>query len=142
LLAAPSLPKLQLRSEGERIDLTDEQLMTAIEFRTMALALPEAVESAHMDHPDFRVGGRIFATLGYPAEGWGVVLLSPEDQKQFCAADRETFVPVKGAWGRAGNTQVNLKAATKTIVRDALRAAWQERVRKNAKKSHKGNKSH
>ena len=83
-------------------------MITAEEFRKMALALPEAVESAHMEHPDFRVGGRIFATLGYPAEGWGVVMLSLEEQKRLCKAEPAVFAPVKGAWGRAGNTQVNL----------------------------------
>ena len=105
--------------------------MTADDFRKMALELPEAVELAHMEHPDFRVGGRIFATLGYPDAGWGVVMLSPAAQKRFCAAEPKVFVPVKGAWGRGGSTQVNLKLAKKGNVRTALEAAWEERVRKN-----------
>jgi hypothetical protein len=108
--------------------------MTANEFRKMALGLAGAVELAHMEHPDFRVGGRIFATLGYPDDGWGVVMLSPEEQKRLCAAEPKVFVPVKGAWGRAGNTQVNLKAARKASVRAALEAAYAGRVRKNGKK--------
>lgn len=108
--------------------------MTSNEFRKMALALADVVESAHMEHPDFRVGGRIFATLGYPDESWGVVMLSPEEQKRLCEAEPEVFVPVKGAWGRAGNTQVNLEAAKKTSVKGALHAAYSERVRKNGKK--------
>ena len=107
--------------------------MTANEFRKMALGLPEVVESAHMEHPDFRVGGRIFASLGYPDEGWGVVMLSPEEQELVCGAEPEVFVPVKGAWGRAGNTQVKLKAAKKASVKGALQAAYAERVRKNGK---------
>ena len=111
--------------------------MTANEFRKMALGLADVVESAHMEHPDFRVGGRIFATLGYPDEGWGVVMLSPEEQARVCAAEPEVFVPVKGAWGRAGNTQVNLEAAKKAMVREALKAAYAERVRKNGKKGGK-----
>lgn len=109
--------------------------MTANEFRKMALALAGVVEAAHMEHPDFRVGGRIFATLGYPDEGWGVVMLSPEDQKRLCKMEPEVYVPVKGAWGRAGNTQVNLKAAKEASVRAALEAAYAERVRKNKKKA-------
>ena len=116
--------------------------MSSDDFRIMALSLPEVVESAHMEHPDFRVGGRIFASLGYPEEGWGVVMLSAEGQKRLCEAEPEVFVPVKGAWGRSGSTQVNLKAAKKTSVRAALRAAYEERVRKNGKRSsHKGTKT-
>ena len=114
--------------------------MSADDFRKMALALPEAVESAHMEHPDFRVAGRIFATLGYPEAGWGVVMLSPTEQKRLCEAEPEFFVPVKGAWGRGGSTQVNLKLAKKVNVRAALKAAWEERVRKNGRGSHKGTK--
>ena len=109
--------------------------MTANDYRKLALNLPDVVESAHMEHPDFRVGGRIFATLGYPDEGWGVVMLTPDEQKRLCAADPEAFTPVKGAWGRNGNTQVNLKAAKKTSVRAALKTAYDERVRKNGKKT-------
>lgn len=100
----------------------------------MALGLAEVVESAHMEHPDFRVGGRIFASLGYPDEGWGVVMLNLEEQKRVCGAEPEVFVPVKGSWGRAGNTQVNLKVAKKASVKGALKAAHAERVRKNGKK--------
>ena len=100
----------------------------------MALGLPEVVESAHMEHPDFRVGGRIFATLGYPDENWGVVMLTPEEQKRLCKAEPEVYLPVKGAWGRAGNTQVKLKGAKKSSVKGALDAAYAERMRKNGKK--------
>lgn len=87
-----------------------------------------------MEHPDFRVGGRIFATLGYPDAGWGVVMLSPEEQARVCGAEPGVFVPVKGAWGRAGNTQVKLKAVKKARVREVLRSAWEERVRKNGRR--------
>src|SRR5687768_4815638 len=100
--------------------------MTADEFRKMALALPGVVESAHMEHPDFRVGGRIFASLGYPDEDWGTVILPTEEQAG-------VVVPAKGAWGRAGSTLVNLKRAKKGSVKEALRAAYEERVRKNGK---------
>ena len=71
--------------------------MTADDFRKIALSLPEAIESAHMNHPDFRVRGKIFATLGYPDENWAVVKLTPEEQKSFVRADPDVFQPVKGA---------------------------------------------
>jgi YjbR protein len=72
--------------------------LTANDFRRLALSLPEATESAHMDHPDFRVRGKIFATLGHPAEGWGMVKLTPEQQHYFAKDYPDAFVPVKGAW--------------------------------------------
>src|SRR5687768_14163543 len=109
--------------------------MTVDQFRNMALSLPDSVESAHMEHPDFRVGGRIFASLGYPDERHGVLMLSPAEQTRLCEADPAAFTPVKGAWGRNGSTQVNLKAAKKTSVRAALMVAYEERVRKNGKKA-------
>jgi hypothetical protein len=101
--------------------------MTADEFRALALSLPETIEAAHMGHPDFRVLGKIFATLGYPDEAWGVVSLSPEKQAEVCTTEPEVFFPVKGAWGRAGSTQVYLRLARKRSVRGALRAAWENR---------------
>ena len=106
--------------------------MTAEEFRAVALSLPDTVESSHMDHPDFRVGGKIFATLGYPGCEWGVVVLTPEEQAQLSQAEPDVFVAAKGAWGRAGSTQVYLRLARKDSVRAALGAAWQNRVSKNA----------
>ena len=110
--------------------------MTADEFRTMALGLPEVVEAAHMEHPDFRVGGRVFASLGYPDENWGMVILPVEEQARVCNEEPEVFVPAKGAWGRAGSTQVNLKQAKKGGVKSALKAAYEERVAKNGRKSY------
>jgi hypothetical protein len=98
--------------------------VTANDFRRVALCLPEAIESAHMDHPDFRVGGKIFATLGHPAQGWGMVKLTPEQQHYFSKAEPKVFVPVKGAWGRRGATSVNLKAANEKTLEKALNAAW------------------
>jgi hypothetical protein len=71
--------------------------MTADDFRQLALALPESAERAHMDHPDFRVKNKIFATLGHPAKGWGMVKLTPEQQHHFSKEYSDTFVPVKGA---------------------------------------------
>ena len=98
--------------------------MTANEFRELALSFPEAIESAHMHHPDFRVGGKIFATLGYPDEHSAVVKLSAEEQKDFVRTSPTVFTPVKGAWGRQGATTINLQTATIGTVLEALAAAW------------------
>ena len=98
--------------------------MTPNDFRELALSFPEAVESAHMRHPDFRVGGRIFATLGYPDEDWAMVKLPGDAQREFGRRSPGVFKPVKGAWGRQGSTNIYLPAATIDIVREALAAAW------------------
>lgn len=98
--------------------------MTPAEFRRMALSFEGAVESEHMDHPDFRVGGKIFATLGYPDKGSAMVKLTPEQQHEFNLAEPDVFVPVKGGWGRKGATTVRLKAAKRATVQKALEAAW------------------
>ena len=98
--------------------------MTPDNFRKIALSFPEAVESAHMHHPDFRVRNKIFATLDYPDEHWAVVKLTLEEQEQFVRAKPRTFHPVKGAWGRRGNTNVCLPEADVAIVRKAVAAAW------------------
>jgi hypothetical protein len=104
--------------------------VTANDFRRLASAQPEAIESSHMDHPDFRVGGKIFATLGHPAEGWAMVKLTPEQQHYFSKAEPEVFVPVKGGWGRRGATSVNLKVASKKTLEKAVRAAWRNKAPK------------
>jgi hypothetical protein len=104
--------------------------MTAAGFRKLALALPGVEEGAHMNHPDFRVGGRIFATLGYPRAGWAAVVLTPEDQAVLVALKPEAFVPVKGKWGEQGATNVTLRYASVPAVRDALAAAYEARVAK------------
>ncbi len=98
--------------------------VTPSEFRRIALSFPEAVESAHMDHPDFRVGGKVFATLGYPEKGYGMVKLPPKEQVFFIEAEPDVFAPAKGAWGLRGATTVRLRAAKKTSLRRALAAAW------------------
>ncbi len=105
-------------------------LMTAREFRRIALSLPQASEAAHLGHPDFRVAGRIFATLGYPRGGWGMVKLTPEQQEFFVRAQPAAFAPVKGGWGRGGATQVRLRAAKQGAVREALITAWRNRAPK------------
>ncbi|OAI47971.1 hypothetical protein AYO44_08250 [Planctomycetaceae bacterium SCGC AG-212-F19] len=97
--------------------------MTADEFRSLALTLPEAVEKSHMGHPDFRVRGKIFATLG-PDGDRGMVKLTPDQQASFMRTDPEVFEPVAGAWGRRGCTYICLAAAEELPVRHALIAAW------------------
>jgi hypothetical protein len=98
--------------------------MTANDFRRLALSLPEAVEAEHMDHPDFRVVGKIFATLAYPDKTYGMVKLPPLDQNKFVEEFPEVFTPVPGYWGKNGATHVHLKNATKKTLRPALTAAW------------------
>jgi len=97
--------------------------MTVAEFRRLALALPGAVESAHMGHPDFRVNNRIFATLGYPDRGWAMVKLTPEQQTRLVKRDPKAFAAVKGAWGLQGATNLRLDAADASIVRELLESA-------------------
>jgi hypothetical protein len=98
--------------------------MTLAEFRRLALRMPEACEVGHMGHPDFRVRGKIFATLCYPDEDWGMVKLTPDQQEAFVAAEPAVFVPVKGGWGRRGATNVRLRPAHVRSLRVALAAAW------------------
>jgi hypothetical protein len=104
--------------------------VTAADFRRLALSLPEVTEAAHMGHPDFRVAGKIFATLGYPGAGWGMVGLTPEQQEFFVRAEPAAFAPVKGRWGMAGATNVRLQKAKKAAVREALITAWRNRAPK------------
>ena len=97
--------------------------MTAEQFRRLALSLPKTFEAVHMGHPDFRVGGKIFATVG-PGEVWGMVKLTPEQQGLFVRSEPDVFQPFNGAWGRRGCTKVCLEAATEPAARQALVAAW------------------
>ena len=98
--------------------------MTPAAFRKLALSLPETEERQHMNHPDFRVAGKIFATLGYPDKTRGMVKLSPEDQHNFSKDYPDVFVPVKGNWGRRGATSVYLQQAEKDVLSKAIEAAW------------------
>jgi hypothetical protein len=104
--------------------------MTAAEFRRIALSLPEASESAHMDHPDFRVGGKIFATLGYPDENHGMVILPAEEQARVVRVDPAVFAPAKGAWGRSGSTLVRLDAVDEPTLQRLMEIAWRKRAPK------------
>jgi hypothetical protein len=98
--------------------------MTANTFRKLALALPETEESSHMNHPDFRVAGKIFATLGYPDKSRAMVKLPPELQHSLLRDYPTAFAPVTGVWGRRGATSVDLKAADNKVLREAVAAAW------------------
>jgi hypothetical protein len=98
--------------------------VTPSDFRRIALGFPEATESAHMDHPDFRVAGKVFATLGCPEKGWGMVKLLPKEQVFFIEAEPDVFAPAKGSWGLRGATTVRLRTAEKATLRRALEAAW------------------
>lgn len=104
--------------------------MTVEEFRKMALSLPEVTEASHMSHPDFRVGGKIFATLSAPGQGWAMVKLTPEQQESFAQAEPGVFTPFNGAWGTSGATRVHLRAAKKATLRTALVLAWRNRAPK------------
>lgn len=101
------------------------------EFRKMALSLSGAVESAHMSHPDFRVGGKIFSSLGYPDDRWAMIALLPTDQQQLIAGAPSVFSPAAGAWGKRGSTLVDLSEAKPADVRRALKLAWQQRAPKS-----------
>jgi hypothetical protein len=106
--------------------------MTAADFRRIALSLDGAEEGSHMGAVDFRVGGRIFATLASVKDGFGNLMLTPEVQAGFVADAPELFVPVSGGWGRMGATHIRLAKADRNTLTGALRAAWKLRVEKNA----------
>jgi hypothetical protein len=93
-------------------------------FARIALSLDGAIEGAHGGHADFRVGGKVFATLGYPGKDWGMVKLSPEQQQMLVAAEPDIFVTVKGTWGLRGATSVRLAEVDARTVRSALTMAW------------------
>jgi hypothetical protein len=99
--------------------------MTPNDFRKLALSFPETEERAHMNHPDFRVAGKIFATLGYANTDRAMVKVTPVEQEMLVNAEPGVFSPETGAWGRQGCTRVSLKAAKKSTIRRALAAAWQ-----------------
>ena len=108
--------------------------MTADEFRELALSLAGVVEGSHMAHPDFRAHGRIFATLGYPDAGWGMVKLPLDEQRRCLELHPQVFVPAKGAWGLQGSTMVRLEAAQRDVLAPALDLAWQNSAAPVAKK--------
>ncbi len=112
--------------------------MTIHDFRRIALSLEGAEESSHMGQPDFRVGGRIFATLASASQGYGNLMLTLEQQAAFVEELPEVFIPIAGGWGRMGMTHIRLAAADEDILSGALRTAWKLRIEKNAKTKQKG----
>jgi len=104
--------------------------MKATDFRRLALSLPEAVEGAHFGHADFRVDGKIFATLAYEKDGFGVLMLTPDEQAGMVSDAPEIFVPVTGGWGRQGATKVRLSKVKPAMLEGVLRLAWRRRAPK------------
>src|SRR5271166_1780834 len=111
--------------------------MKAEDFRRIALSFEGAEEGAHMGAPDFRVGGRIFATLASEKQGYGNLMLTPQQQAAFVEELPNVFLPIAGGWGRMGATHIRLAAANEDVLAGALRAAWKVRLEKNAKPSRK-----
>jgi hypothetical protein len=113
--------------------------MTATDFRRIALSLPGAEEGSHMGARDFRVGGHIFATLASEKQGYGNLMLTPEQQAAFVEDAPDVFLPVAGGWGRMGATHIRLAVATEDVLRGALHTAWKLRTEKNARSSVRNN---
>jgi hypothetical protein len=107
------------------------------DFRRIALSFEGAEEGSHMGAPDFRVGSRIFATLASQDQGYGNLMLTPEQQANFVRELPDVFLPVRGGWGRMGATHICLAKANEDVLAGALRAAWRIRVEKNAKTTRK-----
>ena len=115
--------------------------MTAADFRRISLSLPDTAEGSHFNHADFRVAGKIFATLGLEREGFGVLLLTPEQQDGMVEDAPEIFSPVPGGWGRQGSTRVCLAKVTPDILEAALQTAWRLKVPKLRKPRKKGTRT-
>ncbi len=105
--------------------------MNAEDFREMALSFDGAEEGSHMGAPDFRVGGRIFATLAMQHLGFGNLMLSPELQQALIAEAPEVFLPIPGGWGRMGCTHIRLAEASPQQMLKGLEVAWSLRMDKN-----------
>ena len=105
--------------------------MNSDNFRRIALGMEDAIESAHMGHPDFRANGRIFATLHADGQ-WGMVKLTPDQQVRFVRENPTTFVPENGAWGRSGCTKVKLDSVDEDTLGEAMTLAWQNSAKKSA----------
>jgi hypothetical protein len=112
-------------------------VMEVEDFRRIALKMPGAEEGSHMGSADFRVGGRIFATLASQEQGYGNLMLTPEQQAAFVEGAPDLFLPVGGGWGRMGATHIRLAAANEEVLTGALHTAWQLRTEKNARTSHR-----
>ena len=106
--------------------------MNGDDFRRLALSMPSAEEGSHMGSVDFRVGGRIFATLASISQGYGNLMLTSEQQADFVGEQPDVFLPIAGGWGRMGMTHIRLDQASEEVLAGALRTAWRLRVEKNA----------
>jgi hypothetical protein len=111
--------------------------MNVADFRRIALSLSGAEESSHMGQPDFRVDGRIFATLASAKQGYGNLMLTLEQQTAFVEEMPEVFLPIPGGWGRMGMTHIRLAEASEDVLFGALHTAWKLRVEKNTKSGKK-----
>jgi hypothetical protein len=109
--------------------------MTPAAFAKIALSLDGAVEGAHGGHADFRAGGKVFATLGYPGKDWGMVKLAPEQQQMLIAAEPAIFTPIKGTWGLRGATSVRLAEVDARTLRSVLTMAWRNVTAPKPKKA-------
>src|ERR1700689_3583186 len=107
--------------------------MTAKDFRRIALSLDGAEEGSHMGAVDFRVGGRIFATLASVKDGYGNLMITPALQAEFIAERPDLFLPVHGGWGRMGATHIRLSSVDEDTLRGALHTAWKLRIEKNTR---------
>jgi hypothetical protein len=105
--------------------------MSAADFRRIALSFEGAEEGSHMGAADFRVGGRIFATLASQKQGYGNLMLTPEQQAEFVRELPEVFLPIPGGWGKTGATHIRLAEANEDVLAGALRTAWTLRRQKN-----------
>jgi len=117
----------------QRSTVPKKPSLTPADFRRLALTLEGAEEGSHFGAADFRVGGRIFATLAAEKQGYGNLMLTPEQQAAFVSEAPGVFLPIPGGWGRNGATHVLLSAANEDLLLGALRTAWKLRIEKNQK---------
>lgn len=120
--------------------LTGKIAMNAADFKRIALSLDGAEEGSHMGAADFRVGGRIFATLASQSQGYGNLMLTVDQQAAFVAEEPKVFLPIAGGWGRTGCTHIRLAAANEDLLAGSLRTAWKLRIEKNGKTASKKSK--
>jgi hypothetical protein len=115
--------------------------MNAQDFRRIALSLEGVEEGSHMGAADFRVGGRVFATLASQDQGYGNLMLTPEVQAQFVADAPNIFIPIAGGWGRMGSTHIRLSEASEDLLSGVLQTAWKIRRDRNDKSKKRATKS-
>src|ERR1700692_3019123 len=129
----PAASRHSMQSVAYSLLNMERHAMNAADFRRIALSLEGAEEGSHMGSPDFRVGGRIFATLASEKQGYGNLMLTPEQQADFVGEQPNIFLAIAGGWGRMGSTHIRLAQANEEVLAGALQTAWRLRVEKNAK---------